>query len=223
MRISATLRRSALLALGLASLAATCERYPVTPRLTVAPDTLAFTARQGGAAPIARYITISGTGPFQWTAEADAPWLVFSPTGGGMPQSVLVAPANQGLALGTYTGVISFNAPSATDRLVQAVVQLAIVARAPLAGRWLGAWDTTILTLDLRDSADTVAGSGLLVASGMAFTVSGVRMADSVALTLQPPAGAPLVLEAFFSDDNVLRGSLAGPGFPGDSILMFRQ
>ncbi|MEK6769853.1 MAG: hypothetical protein AABY85_12820, partial [Gemmatimonadota bacterium] len=75
----------------------------------------------------------------------------------------------------------------------------------------------------LRDSAGAVAGWGLLIASGTAFTVIGTRTGDNVALTLQPPGGAPLALNAFFFTDHVMRGSLTGPGFPGDSVLVFRQ
>ena len=51
----------------------------------------------------------------------------------------------------------------------------------------------------------------------------GTRTGDNVALTLQPPGGAPLALNAFFFTDHVMRGSLTGPGFPGDSVLVFRQ
>ncbi len=212
-------------ALGLAALAGTCDQYPVAPRyrLTVEPETLAFTARQGGLRPIARYLTVSGTGLFEWTAAADVPWLALTPAGGGVPQSVLVAPDNQGLLLGTHRGVVAFAAPLASNSPVRAVVRLDIVAQAPLAGRWLAAWDAVVLTLGLRDSAGGVAGSGLLTAGATPFTVIGTRTGDNVALTLQPPGGAPLALNAFFFNDHVMRGSLTGPGFPGDSVLVFRQ
>jgi hypothetical protein len=225
MRAPTLLRRAAPLALGLAALAATCDQYPVTPRypLAVEPETLAFTARQGGLPPIARYLTVSSSGLVEWTAEADVPWLALSPAGGGVPQGVVVAPDNQGLLFGTYRGVVSFAAPSASNSPVRAVVRLDIVAQAPLAGRWLAAWNAAVLSLDLRDSAGAVAGSGLLTVSGTAFTVIGVRTGDNVALTLQPPGGAPLALNAFFFTDHVMRGSLTGPGFPGDSVLVFRQ
>ncbi len=225
MRAPTPLRCGAPLVLGLAALAAACDPYPAAPRyrLNVEPNTLEFTARQGGLPPIARYLTLSSAGQVEWTAEADVPWLTLSPTGGGVPQGVLVAPDNRGLPLGTYRGVVSFAAPSASNNPVRAAVRLDIVAQAPLAGRWLGAWDLAVLSLDLRDSAGAVAGFGLLIASGTAFTVSGVRSGDNVALTLQLPAGAPLALDAYFFNDNVLRGSLTGPGFPGDSIVLFRQ
>lgn len=219
------LLRAAPLALGLAALAGTCDQYPVAPRyrLTVEPDTLAFTARQGGLPPIARYLTVSGTGQVEWTAEADVPWLALLPANGGVPQSVVLVPDNQGLLLGTHSGVVSFAAPSASNSPVRAVVRLDIVAQAPLAGRWLAGWSAVVLSLDLRDSAAAVSGSGLLTVSGTPFTVTGTRTGDNVALTLQPPGGAPLALNAFFFNDHVMRGSLTGPGFPGDSVLVFRQ
>lgn len=225
MRVPTPLRRAAPLALGLAALAATCERYPVTPpyRLTVEPDTLVFTARQGGLPPIARYLTVSGTGPVGWTAEADVPWLGISPTGGGVPQGVLVAPDNRGLSLGTYRGVVSFAAPSAANTPLRAVVQLEIVAQVSLAGRWVAAADAAVVSLDLRDSAGAVTGSGLLIDSRTAVAVVGTEAGGNVALALQPSSGAPVVLNAFFVNDNVLRGSLTGPGFSGDSVFVYRQ
>lgn len=219
------LRRFGPLALGLAALAGACDQYPVAPRyrLAVEPETLAFTARQGGLPPIARYLTVSGSGLVEWTAAADVPWLALMPAGGGVPQSVLVAPDNQGLLLGTHRGVVSFAAPLASNSPVRAVVRLDIVAQAPLAGRWLAAWSAVVLSLDLQDSAGAVAGSGLLAVSGTPFTVIGTRTGGDVALTLQPPTGAPITLHAFFFNDHTLRGALTGPGFPGDSVVLFRQ
>jgi len=191
--------------------------------LTVEPETLSFTARQGGLPPIARYLTLSSSGLVDWAAAADVPWLAFTPVVGGVPQSVLVSPDNRGLVLGSYFGSVSFAAPKASNAPVRTVVRLDIVARAPLAGRWLAVWDLIVFTLDLRDSPTGVAGTGLLVVGSTPFTVTGTRTGGDVALTFQPPSGAPLVFNSFFATDHVMRGLLTGPGFPGDSVVMFRQ
>lgn len=219
------LRLAAPLALGLAALATSCDQYPVAPRypLAVEPETLAFAARVGGRPPIARYLTVSSSGLLEWTVSADVPWLALTPAGGGVPQSVLVAPDNEGLPLGAYHGTVSFSAPRASNSPVRATVRLDIVAQAPLAGRWLAAWGAGFLSLDLRDSAGAVVGSGLLTVGNTIVTVLGMRTGDGIALALQPPSGAPLALNAFFVNDHVMRGSLTGPGFPGDSVYVFRQ
>jgi len=219
------LRRAVPLALGLAALATACIQDSAGPRfqLAVEPDTLVFTARQGGLPPVERYLTVSGTGPLSWTAEADVPWLSLSPTSGGILQSVLVVANQQGLPLGTYDGIVSFVAAGTSNSPVRAVVRVDVVAQAPLAGRWLAAWGVVVLSIELRDSADAVTGSGLLTVGSTPFTVTGARTGDNIALTLQPPSGAPIALRAFFANDHVMRGSLTGPGFPGDSVLLFRQ
>ena len=225
MRAPTLLRRAAPLALGLAALTTTCDQYPVAPRypLAVEPETLAFTARVGGLPPVARYLTVSSSGLLEWTATADVPWLALTPASGGVPQSVLVAPDNEGLLLGTHQGTVAFSAPHASNSPVRAMVRLDIVAQVPLVGRWLAAWGTGFLSLALRDSAGAVVGSGLLTVGNTVVTVLGMRTRDGVALVLQPPNGAPLALNAFFVNDHVMRGSLTGPGFPGDSIYVFRQ
>jgi hypothetical protein len=191
--------------------------------LIVEPDTLVFTARQGGAPPVARYLTVSGTGLVEWTAEADVPWLAISPASGGVAQGVMVAPNNQGLSLGTYRGVVSFASPSASNSPVRAAIRLDIVAQVPLAGRWVAATVMAVLSLDLRDSAGAVTGSGLLIVSGIPVTVVGTLTGGNLVLALQPPSGAPFALNAFFVNENVMRGSLTGPGLPGDSVYVFRQ
>jgi len=219
------LRRAAPLALGLAALATACiqDSAGLRFRLAVEPDTLVFTARQGGLPHVERYLTVSGTGPLSWTAEADVPWLSLSPTSGGILQGVLVVANQQGLPLGTHDGIVSFVAPGASNSPVRAVVRLDVVAQTPLAGRWLGAWSGVVLSLDLREAAGAVSGSGLVAVGATPFTVLGTRWGDNIALTLQPASGAPIALNAFFASDHVMRGSLTGPGFPGDSVLLFRQ
>lgn len=225
MRAVTPLRRAAPLALGLAALATACIQDSAGPRfqLAVEPETLVFAARQGGLPPVQRYLTVSGTRPLSWTAEADVPWLSVSPTSGGILHSVLVVANQQGLPLGTHDGIVSFVVPGASNSPVRAVVRLEVLPQSPLAGRWIAAWNAAVLNIELRGSADAVRGSGFMTVGSTPFTVTGARTGDNIALTLQPPNGAPIALNAFFFTDHMLRGSLTGPGFPGDSIILFRQ
>ncbi|OGT94019.1 MAG: hypothetical protein A2083_10045 [Gemmatimonadetes bacterium GWC2_71_9] len=225
MRAPTLLRRAAPLALGLAALAGACDQYPVTPRyrLAVEPDTLAFTARQGGLPPIVSYLTVSGTGLIEWTATSDAPWLALSSSSGNVPHVVTVSPDNAGLTRGTYRGSIEFASAGARNTPVQIAVRLDIADKSPLAGRWLGAWDVVILSFDVRDSSGVYVGAGIFTVPATPFTALGTRTDDYVTLNLQPPTGAPITLHAFFFNDHTLRGALTGPGFPGDSVVLFRQ
>jgi hypothetical protein len=166
---------------------------------------------------------VSSPGLVAWSAAANVPWLTLTPGGGGVPQSVLVAPDNRGLGLGTYRGHVSFAAAHTSNSPVSVVVRLDIVAQAPVAGRWLALETDPVLSLDLGDSSGAVAGTGLLLLGSRPFTVAGTRTADTVALRLQPDSGAAFLLTAFFASDNVMRGLLVGPGFPGDSVVIFRQ
>ena len=218
-------RRVALLVLGLAVFGGACSGYPGEPqyRLNVEPESLAFVARQGGQSPPARFFTVSSEGVIAWSAFADVPWLSLEPGGGGVPQSVLVTPDNRGLVLGTYRGHVTFTAAHTSNSPASVVVRLDIVAQAPLAGRWVALESAPVLSLDLRDSSTVVAGTGLLVVGSIPFTVAGVRTADTVAMTLMPDSGTGYRLTSYFAGDNVMRGLLVGPGYPGDSVVIFRQ
>jgi len=55
------------------------------------------------------------------------------------------------------------------------------------------------------------------------FTATGTRTGDAIALTLHPESEGPLTLTGSFYTDHVIKARLTGPGFPGDSVNLFRQ
>lgn len=215
----------AALVLGLVALAATCDRHPLVPtyRLDVEPESLAFGARQGGMRPIARNLTVSGTGLIAWTATSDSPWLAISSASGNVPFVITVSPDNADLARGTYRGSIEFAAANARNAPLRIAVRLDIADKSPLAGRWLGMWDAAVLSFDVRDSSGVYVGAGIFPVPAIPFTARGTRTGDYFTFKLQPPTGEPVTLDGFFFNDHTLRGALTGPGFAGDSVELFRQ
>jgi len=225
MRVGTPLCRGARPALAAIALAAACCIDTSGPgvRLSVEPDTLFLTARQGGLPPVERYFTVSATGQVPWTAGTDVPWLSLTPSSGGILQSVLVVADPRGLELGTHDATVTVSAPRASNSTVRAVVRLEMVAEAPLTGRWLGASGVVVLLVDLRETSGVVTGTGRLAESGASVTVTGTRSGDTIALSLQRSGEGPLTLGGFFYTDHIIRSRLTGPGFPGDSVNLFRQ
>ncbi len=126
----------------------TVEAAP-TPKLTVAPGSLAFEIPAGAGNPPARTIQISnaGSGALNWTARAETTaggnWLEVSPTSGSAsatsPATVRVSAVVGSLQAGVYTGsvVAESAAPSQVERvtvtlLVSQVKQSILVSQSGL-------------------------------------------------------------------------------------------
>ena len=77
--------------------------------LQVSPASLSFTASEGST-PAAQILSVSngGSEPLNWSAAADQGWLGLSKTAGAAPNTVKVTADTTGLAVGNYTGSITF-------------------------------------------------------------------------------------------------------------------
>jgi hypothetical protein len=89
---------------------------PSPPTLSVSPESLAFSAVQGGATPAAQTLTISnvGGGAMTWTVGENTSWLTVSADGGAGDATLQVSAAPTGLVAGTYTAPITVTASGAT-------------------------------------------------------------------------------------------------------------
>jgi hypothetical protein len=89
---------------------------PVAPSLSVSPSSLTFSGTAGGGNPPAQSIAISnsGGGTLSWTASKTQSWLALSGTSGTGAATISVQPATGTLAAGTYTDVVTINAPNAS-------------------------------------------------------------------------------------------------------------
>jgi hypothetical protein len=91
----------------------TCAGPPV---LAVSPASLSFSGTQGGAAPLAKTISVANTGggTLSWTASESASWLSVTPGSGTNAGTVTVTPSLTGLAAGTYTTDLTITGASST-------------------------------------------------------------------------------------------------------------
>jgi len=65
-------------------------------------------------------ITDFGSGQMDWTVDTSAPWITLSASRGSGPSNVLIGADATGLAVGHYTGVITFTSTSASAALAPA-------------------------------------------------------------------------------------------------------
>lgn len=91
----------------------------VEPCLSIAPNSFAFTAAQGGANPVSQRLTVSEAylGGMRWSTSVTQPWLSVAPANGGTApgpwSTFLNVDVNVlGLSAGTYTGKIYVCDPS---------------------------------------------------------------------------------------------------------------
>ncbi len=104
---------------------ATAVNVPVTlniapaSQLSVGPSALSFTAVSGAAAPPSKPLSVAATGAaLSFTASTNAAWLAASPASGTTPVTVNVSVDPTGLAVGSYTGLITLSAPGANPQTV---------------------------------------------------------------------------------------------------------
>lgn len=109
-----------------------------TPSIDLFPTSLAFTARDGGAAPPSQFFEVrnDGTGTLSYTITEAATWLGISPANGslqpGASRSHVVSVAPQGLAVGVHEAPVTVADAAADDSPQQLVVSLEVTDRPPL-------------------------------------------------------------------------------------------
>jgi hypothetical protein len=98
------------------------------PALEVEPDTLMFSANQGGANPAAQALFVSNTGGgvLTFSVVDSFPWFSESPASGSQGDSVLVSVNITGLTQGTYVGDMAFTSPEASNDPVFVTVILEV-------------------------------------------------------------------------------------------------
>jgi hypothetical protein len=101
-----------------------------TPILDVTPSTLSFSATYGGSNPASQNVSVSNGdgGTLSWNVTSDQSWLTPSPTSGTNSGAVAASVSISGLAVGTYTGHLTFSASGAADSPQTVTVTLTIAS-----------------------------------------------------------------------------------------------
>ena len=102
------------------------------PQATLALNTasMSFAAVVGASNPPPQTVGISnsGGGTLAWTATDNQPWLALNPTSGTAPSSIAVSVNTAGLAVGSYSGLITVNASGVANSPQTVAVNLSILS-----------------------------------------------------------------------------------------------
>ena len=105
----------------------------IAPQLEVSPLALSFSAIQGGSNPASQNVGVSNgtTGNMNWAVGSDSPWLTAMP-GSGINTVTVAANVSIGsLAVGTYTGHLTFTATSGATNTPQVVTVTFVISTPP--------------------------------------------------------------------------------------------
>jgi uncharacterized protein (TIGR03437 family) len=94
------------------------------PAIAVAPATLGFAYSLGAPVPATQSIQVtnSGGGVLNWSAASNAAWLSARPASGTAPSAVAASVLPTGLAVGTYTGIMTISAAGIASQTVTATL-----------------------------------------------------------------------------------------------------
>ncbi len=150
------------------------------PSFSIAPTSLAFSARSGGLASNPQQITVSSpiTG-LGWTAQASTDsggnWLSVSPASGSAPGTINVT-ANPGtLAPGNYRGRVTVQAPLAVPTTLTVTVELTVT---PSLAAQLSV-EPASLTFEIPAGTRTPAGQTLRIQNTGGDTLSWTARAET--------------------------------------------
>jgi hypothetical protein len=110
-----------------------------SPRLSLNPASLSWTAPEGGTKPAGKSLTVqnSGGGTLNWNATYSPSWLSGSSSVGSLSagafQTLTVEVDTTGLGAGSHPGTITFAAPGAADA-PQTVAVTLVLSQAPVIG-----------------------------------------------------------------------------------------
>ncbi len=109
---------------------------PVLPTFTVSPPSLTFNFQSGGSTPASQLVSLSSSGAQitftdSTSTTSGGSWLAVSSASGATPGSVGVSVSPGALAVGTYTGTVTFTPTGAANGPQFVTVTLNVTAPAP--------------------------------------------------------------------------------------------
>jgi hypothetical protein len=157
-----------------------------SPRLTLNPTSLSWTAPAGGAKPADKLLTVqnSGGGTLNWTATYSPSWLSGSKGVGslsaGASDPLTISVNTVGLAAGSHPGTITFAAPGAADA-PQTVDVTLVLSQAPVLG-----FSPASLTFDAPQGGANPAPKDLHLSNLGGGTMAWTATSDAAWLSVSP-------------------------------------
>lgn len=167
---------------------------PATPSLSLSPQTLSFSAVQGGASPPSQTVDVAnvGSGTMNWTtSNSDSKWSV-SPSSGSGNGTINVTPNTSGLAAGTYSANITVTSSGANGSPSTVTASVVVSASAKVGSVSMSPNTVT----GGASSTGTVTLTGPAGSSGAVVTLQSNNAAASVPANVTVLSGA---LSATFS------------------------
>ena len=196
---------------------------PVTVNVTLAvnggtiaatPTTLTFQQAQGGSAPTAQTINVTGTpGTLNFTVATATTsggnnWLTATPGTGTTPGSISVTASAGSLTTGTYNGSVTITSAGATGSPITVPVTLTVVTAQTITVN-PSTLTFTAITGQASPSAQTasVSSSG----SGASFTATATAANSGTWLTVSPTSGVtPAQLTVSVASQSLAAGNYTG-------------
>jgi len=103
---------------------------PGVPSLSASPLSLSFSGTSGSSNPAAQSVSVSYSGTGSWTATANQSWIALTTTA----TAISVGANINGLAAGTYSGLVTITAPGVTSQVVRVSLTVSTVTVPPPVG-----------------------------------------------------------------------------------------
>ncbi|MEE8405383.1 MAG: Ig-like domain-containing protein, partial [candidate division Zixibacteria bacterium] len=175
------------------------EVFAADKSLALDPDTLSFSAIEGGANPSDQSFTVSETGDFNisFALTENISWLSLNKTGGTTPEAVDVSIDISGLAPGTYFDSVMVSSAAANNSPIYEYVSLEVIR----ADKFLAVAPDTIFWSAVHAGANPASDSFLVSETG-GFNISYSASDTSIWLHTSPQDGiTPDYLRIFPDSD----------------------
>ncbi len=158
---------------------------PVIVNLITTPDSIAFTATEGGANPAPQSLNINSDGtPLAFTLADDQLWISTSIVGGTTPATANVSVNIAGLAPGFYKDTITVTSATATNSPKYVIVTLSIAA----VPKFLDVLPDTLYYTAQQNAANPVQQRFRITETG-GFPIAYTASETSLRLTLSKTSG----------------------------------
>ena len=173
-------------------------------QLSLAPTALVFDGVSGAASPASKSVAVASTGSaLAYSVTSSAAWLSASPASGTSPGNVNVSANTSGLAVGVYTGTLTFTPPAgSTPQTVTVTLNITLAPQLTVA--------PASLTFDAQSGGAAPAAKPVNIAStgtALNYTIG----SNAAWLTAAPLSGAtPASISVSVNPAGLATGTYSG-------------